>query len=467
MSSIGSYYHNTYNIDINHSSIAFLFETHYFEAIEFINTTNSLWILLSLFIALFWIFFIKLKPLKKPHYAFSAFFLSFFIIINFGIFDTKWYRNIYPDIAKHMRYKKIFPVNVFKSIKGYYREIHKMKAMGPLIDCSTFPSTRQFDDDVNIIVILGESARADHFQLNGYQRTTTPLLASENNLVNFPKTASFAACTRYSIPIIISPADSTQPENRYSSFIDIFKKYGYETYWFSLNDSLGTNNNPITRLIKTVDNAVFRESLHIDYKKAKDTTLLPLFFTTIKKNNTPKVIVLHTRGSHYDYSKRYEKQFQKFIPDKPGNDNFSKNQIIKNAYDNSIIATDAFIHSVIDHVKHLNAAVIYISDHGESLGEDGYYNHGNPKRTEQRIVPFFIWCSETYVNFHQDKFENLQKNACLQVSHDYIFPTILGLAGISSQIKRDELDLTSDHPLSGSGTAEVSFPPMLRFACKK
>lgn len=466
LSSIGSYYYNLYKIDINHSSIAFVFETHYFEAVEFITWSNTLWVILSLLLAVFWLVFIKYKSIKRPHYSFSIFFLLLLVGINFGIFDAKWYRNAFPEIASPMRYHKIFPVNVVKGIKGYYSELSKIEAMGPLVDCAGSPSRRMFSDDLTMILILGESARADHFQINGYPRSTNPRLINEQNLISFPKTVSFAACTRYSVPIIITPADSTRPENRYSSFIDIFKKHGYETFWLSLNDSLGTANNPTTRLLQTVDNAVFRESLHIDYDLASDDILFPLLTSAIDDQASSKAIVLHTRGSHYDYHKRYGEKSRKFIPDLPGDHDIPKHEITINAYDNSIVATDAFISEVIERVRGMNAVVIYISDHGESLGEEGYYHHGNPKRVEQRIVPFLIWCSDSYIQRHEDVFRNLEKNACLQVSHDYIFPTMLGLAGITSQLKRNELDLTTNSPLPDSGTAGISFPPGILKTCK-
>jgi len=456
MAAIGSYYYNLYKIDINHSSIAFVFETHFFEAREFINWDNALWTILSLCIAFFWIIYSKLKPIKKPHYAFTILFLLLLIIINFGIFDAKWYRNIYPTLSSQMRYSKIFPINVIKGIRGYYGELYKIKSMGPIINCAATPSTQTFTDkDLTIIFIIGESARADHFQLNGYTRETNPRLVKEHNLINFPQTVSFAACTRYSVPVMITPSDSAHPKIKYSSFIDLFNKYNFETYWISLNDALGTNNNQTTRLLKNIDHTAFRESMHLEYELAQDEVLYPLLISALKATASSKFIVLHTRGSHYAYQKRYCKKSRKFVPDTNKDNTVKKNQITINAYDNSIVATDDFICSVIDNVRDDNAVVIYASDHGESLGEDGYYQHGNPKRIEQRMVPFMIWCSDTYIARHKDKFLNLRNNTKLQVSHDYIFPTTLSLAGISSKLMRGGLDLSTSSARPGSGTSGI------------
>lgn len=447
-SSIGSYFQNISKIDIDSESVAFLFETHLEEAREFLNINFIFWIFISIILSLFFIYFAQKKLFKKPCTKASIIVISIAAIINFGVLNTKWFRHIVPDITDSMRYHNLFPVNIFKATKSYAHESYRIAKTGRK-DSSSIPSKKYFNDDqLTIIFVIGESARADHFQLNGYLRPTTPLLAQEANVISYKHTTSFAASTRRSVPIIITPSDTRDTEIIYSSFLDIFNKHNFTTSWISQNDTRGNSNSLTTKLAESAHKTFFKEELGTNYTLARDEQLLPFLDLEITDFSPLKFIVLHTRGSHYDYKNRYSEKFIQFIPDRGNNKPLEE---LKNAYDNSILATDSFLYSIISKIKDRNAVMIYVSDHGESLGEDGYHHHGNDDRLEQRQVPFIIWCSNSYISQHPKIFSQLKKNAGMKISHDYIFSTTLHVGGISSQLGRIELDLASNKTESGHG----------------
>jgi len=167
---------------------------------------------------------------------------------------------------------------------------------------------------------------------------------------------------------------------------------------------------------------------------------------TSEKNDI--LIVLHTLGNHGPaYYQRYPDKFKKFIPtcDTAKLETCSKEQIV-NTYDNAILYTDYFLSKTIDILKEIKThktALIYISDHGESLGEKNLYLHGVPyyiAPQEQTHVPFIIWFSE---NFKKDiNMKCLTDKINLKLSHDNLPHTLLGIFGINSSAYDPEMDIS-------------------------
>jgi glucan phosphoethanolaminetransferase (alkaline phosphatase superfamily) len=150
-----------------------------------------------------------------------------------------------------------------------------------------------------------------------------------------------------------------------------------------------------------------------------------------------KFLVLHTTGSHWNYGARYPEEFAKFKPtiaDTIKRDAASCDEHERlNSYDNSILYTDFFLSSVINILKNKKAFMIYASDHGESLGECGRLTHGADDYVEeQRIVPFIVWFSDSYKSSYPDKWKAVKSLEKKEISHDYIFHTILDCLNIES-----------------------------------
>ncbi len=337
-----------------------------------------------------------------------------------------------------------------------------VNAAGALKDISLLPSSlnEKTSKQLAVIVVVGESARADHFGLNGYQRPTTPIMEKTPSLLNFADAHSCSASTTVAIPCMLTRMTMSDLPGEYSSsnrktylyqqiateksFISVFRKHGFDTAWFSLNYLLGRKNAPISMLLNEAETVVFRNETEAGYAEALDESLLGKLDRYLEAHDDRLMLALHTRGSHWNYSQRYPPAFKHFTPECAERAPYQcgSKQLV-NSYDNSILYTDWFISEVIKRVENRNAIIFYTSDHGESLGEDGIYTHSVMSRREQRHIPLIIWASETYRGLNGDLFDTLATRRKNPVSHDNMFHTILGCSGITGDVIDKELDLCS------------------------
>lgn len=266
------------------------------------------------------------------------------------------------------------------------------------------------------VLIIGESARYDHWGINGYGTNTSPLLAKENNLITFSKVFSGGYITEYAVPVILTGvgADSFSQHYKQKSIVGAYNELGYKTYWISNQIDYGHIKLHISEAKEQyVDASDFRATTTL----VSDFDLLETLQRILQQPNGNKFIVLHTMGSHYDYSARYPINFDVFTPSKKtvfskSVDKNFKNVLI-NSYDNTILYTDALIDSVIGLVKKQNveSSVTYISDHGENLFDDdrNYSQHGAIKLSKYVAkVPMFIWYSPQLYNMYPEKIEELK-----------------------------------------------------------
>ncbi len=251
-----------------------------------------------------------------------------------------------------------------------------------------------------VILVVGETARADHFSLNGYERETNPLLAQEKNLISYPQVQSCGTSTAISVPCLFSlkpkdefkVADAKFEEN----VLDLIAKAGVNILW---RDNNSDSKNVADRLeyqdFKTPEN----NKVCAD-GECRDIGMLDGLQDYIDNREGDILIVLHQMGSHGPaYYQRYPKEFEKFTPSCQTLELAScSKEEIRNAYDNTILYTDYFLSEVIkllkkNTVKH-EPVMFYVSDHGESLGENGIYLHGLPYMIapeEQKHVAMMVW----------------------------------------------------------------------------
>ncbi len=168
-----------------------------------------------------------------------------------------------------------------------------------------------------------------------------------------------------------------------------------------------------------------------------DVLLADLADSLAHHRHGPHVTILHTMGSHWSYHARYPPEFSRFLPDCQGPFYSCARDELINAYDNTVLYTDAFLSKVIDTMRDRQALLIYTSDHGESLGENGYRAHGAPKDrapAAQRDVPFIVWASTPWLmqpgNRHA--FERMQERRSTTFEHDTLFDSILDCLGVES-----------------------------------
>ncbi len=297
-----------------------------------------------------------------------------------------------------------------------------------------------------VILVVGETARSDHFQINGYKGLTNPLL-NQRNVISFKNMTSCGTATAYSVPCMFSIFSEDEFDIDTSSYhenvLDILNHTGVAVIWRD-------NNSDSKGVAARVERENFQKnktSVNC-YEECRDTILIEDLDKYISLHQDQDIlIVLHQMGSHGPaYFKRYPNDFEKFTPacHSPELMSCSNNEII-NAYDNTLLYTDFFLDKAINLLEkeytNYQTALFYVSDHGESLGEHGLYLHGLPKilaPKEQINIASILWFSE---NFDTNIDRVLDKKET-PLSHDNISHTLMGLFDINTNQYDPALDLT-------------------------
>lgn len=297
-----------------------------------------------------------------------------------------------------------------------------------------------------VLLVIGETSRATNWQLDGYNRETTPLLSNTPNLIFFKDCMSQSNTTHKSIPILLSPATAENYDALYHSkgLLAAFNEAGYRTAFISneprnksFNDHLGEQAQEVLFL---------RDSLG---GSPMDSLLIPEVRRTLSNINKNLLLVVHTYGSHSTYSDRYERHHAHFQPDQVAKSTKENREILMNAYDNTIRYTDKLLHNIISELNMLDipAVMLYVSDHGEDIYDDerNLFLHASPWPSYYQMhVPFFIWSNDLYKTRYQKRIALLDSRKLEPIQTDCVFPTMLGLGGISTPYGQDSLSLTSD-----------------------
>ncbi len=305
------------------------------------------------------------------------------------------------------------------------------------------------------VIVLGETARASNFSLNGYSRVTTPELAQVPGLLNFSNMESCGTATAVSIPCMFSALGrrhySQDKAQAQEGLLDVLRHAGLDVTWRDNNSGCKGVCDRVKH--EDVSRPVKGDPLCND-EECFDEILLRGLKERIHDASGDLVLVLHQKGSHGPaYSKRYPAKFKKFGPVCDTNELAQCSQAaIVAGYDNTILYTDHVLKGAIDILAqgsrddNVDTALVYVSDHGESLGEHNLYLHGAPyiiSPREQRHVPFMVWLSDGFrVRFKLDQ-QCLTASAERKLDHDYLFHSTLGLLNISTAIYNPRLDLFS------------------------
>lgn len=304
-----------------------------------------------------------------------------------------------------------------------------------------------------LVLVIGETMRAANWGLNGYERQTTPKL-DERSVINYPHVASCGTSTAVSLPCMFSPLGYDDYDKRFikshESLLDVLNHAGIDVKWFDNQSGC-----------KGVCEGVKSETLTAqEYPelcasgRCYDEALVERLKEDLKDSSNTfddKVVVLHQLGNHGpSYFERYPKRFKNFTPVcNTAELNECTRQEIVNAYDNGVLYTDSVLDGVISVLKSQEkyaAAMIYVADHGESLGENGIYLHGLPYSiapNEQTHVPMTWWLSKEFLNT-----SGISKNCLLvkkgeKYSHANLFSTILGLMQVKTSIYNPDQDITA------------------------
>lgn len=292
-----------------------------------------------------------------------------------------------------------------------------------------------------VVMVLGESSRYDRWSLNGYKRETNPLLGKEGNLVALSDVITSVSATRLSVPVIISRKPATQSlKDGFSekSFLTAYKEAGFKTWWLSNQISFGQYDTPVSVFAKEADVIQFLNLGGFTNHSNFDDVLFEPLKRALADPSPKKLIVLHSLGSHWNYSQRHPKEFDKWQPslfgiDKPVYTDLKIKPQLNNSYDNSILYTDWFLAQVIGDLKATGqlASLVYVADHGQTLydGSCKLAFHGHNTQYEFH-VPAFMWYSEQYRERYPAKVAALHKNRKAKLATENFFHTMLDVADI-------------------------------------
>lgn len=300
-----------------------------------------------------------------------------------------------------------------------------------------------------IIMVVGEAARADRFSLNGYEKQTNPLLQQED-IANFSNMYSCGTSTAESVPCMFSIFDKT--DYSYNKGISTENIVDVLQHTKEIKVLWRDNNSSSKGVALRADYEDFKttENNTICDVECRDEGMLIGLEEYINKNQGKDIlIVLHQMGNHGPaYYKRYPKAFEKFTPVCKSNQlEMCTKEEVSNAYDNAILYTDYFLSKVINFLKPYSkdheTAMIYMSDHGESLGENGLFLHGLPyfiAPDEQKHIGALMWFGGEDIKKDIDV-EKLKSYEDTHFSQDNLFHTLLGLFEVETNVYKKEKDI--------------------------
>ena len=345
----------------------------------------------------------------------------------------------------------LMPSTPIRSLVSYYtRDLGDrgivMKPLG--VDAKQAASVLPSRKNLLTVIVVGETARAANFSMFGYIRDTNPELTTRD-VVAFPDTTSCGTDTGVSVPCMFSPFKRTDyTHSRFlgsENLLDVLTHAGLQVAWFDNN----TGSKDVADRIKATQMQDTNDPRYCDAGECKDDVLVDALkneLVNIKGNAT---IVLHMIGSHGPaYYRRYPDTYARFRPDCRTNQfsDCSAEEIV-NAYDNSILYTDHVLSEVIDLLKgneeRFASSMIYMSDHGESLGENGLYLHAAPYFIAPKMqthIPFIAWFSPEFASATGLDVACLKRGAAAPASHDNLFHIVLGLMMIATSAYDQELD---------------------------
>lgn len=300
-----------------------------------------------------------------------------------------------------------------------------------------------------VVLVVGETARAANFSLNGYARDTNPELESRD-VVSFKQVESCGTSTAVSLPCMFSLLghdhfDDTRAQYQ-SNVLDILSNAGIDLLWRDNNSGC----KGVCSRIRSEEENQFVTKADCIENECFDEGMLNRLDAFLAKDNGPKLIVLHQKGSHGPaYYKRVPADYRRFLPVCESSElqTCAANEIV-NAYDNTILYTDHFLARVIDYLKEkesrYNTAMLYLSDHGESLGENNIFLHGMPwllAPEEQKHVPMIFWSSSEFRQSRGIDASCLRNRTEAPLSQDNLPHSLLGLLQVSTAQYQPALDL--------------------------
>jgi lipid A ethanolaminephosphotransferase len=372
--------------------------------------------------------------------------LFFICALAILIFILKWYNRINPTqgfkiliipailcmvvfcVIEEKRpgsLKNRLPYNVFFGIKTYYEK--------PSLKLNlTAPEIISAPDSLKVVFVLGETVRADHLAINGYERNTTPKLSEEKNLISYPALYTSMTYTATSVPQILTDKNLEDSDRAVQSVYTVANAANFKTTWIA-NQTVEQSFLPIVET-NNQQLLIDKYKSEFSFDKKRDEEMLPVLDSVLDLENR-QLITLHMIGSHWWYENRYTDIHRIYQPviDSKYIPSLTTAQLI-NSYDNTIVYLDYFLSEVIRRLKteEMPTAMVYVSDHGELLGEDGKWLHAQ-EGDALKNPAYIIWLSDTFKEKYPDVSKTLSEEKNTAITTDIIYYRLLEILGIELQ----------------------------------
>jgi len=449
-----AYFVHTFNVILDPTMMENVLRTDKNEVADLLNFELFAWIIgwSALPVAFIWLVRLQPVPLLR------AFFIRLGTVIAALVLGVLAIVPISRDISSFMRNQRearylITPANYLwgLALNTFHNSRDADAPREPVgRDARLLPAAGTGPPHV-LVLVIGETARAENFSLLGYSRETNPELAQAGVTV-FSAVKSCGTSTEVSVPCMFSPYGRANYDEhrirRSETLLDVLVRAGYRVHWIDNQSGCkGVCKGPgveFEKIDPRSDAGLCSDGECFDEIMARR---LQAELPDVHGNT---VFVLHMMGNHGPaYFRRYPPAYRKFTPDCATAElrDCSREEVV-NAYDNAILYTDHVLASLVkilgEQSTRLDSAMLYVSDHGESLGEKGLYLHGIPYAIapeQQTHVPMIVWLSKTLTDSGDVNAQCVNAKANEPLSHDNLFHSVLGLMDVSTSAYRADRDL--------------------------
>ena len=453
--SIASYTMMKYRVLFDGDMIQNIFETNQSEAFAYVNAPIIIWVILTGLLPAALIFFVKIEYASTWYKGIAQRLLSmFFSLVIVGIIAALYYQD-YASIGRNNQTlnREIVPANFMYSTSKYLYRRYMAEPIPFVTLGDDATRVMKKDKPTLMFLVVGETARGKNFSMNGYEKDTNPFTSKSGGVISFNDVRSCGTATAVSVPCMFSNMgrkefDDNRARNS-EGLLDVLQKTGISIFWKE-------NDGGCKGVCDRVPNIEIEPKDHpkfCDKNTCYDEVVLQDLDSEIAQMKGDKLVGFHLIGSHGPtYYKRYPDAHRQFTPDCPRSDiENCTDEELTNTYDNTIRYTDFVIAEMIAKLKtyedKYNTALLYVSDHGESLGALGLYLHGTPYKfapDDQTRVPMQVWMSP---GFTKEKGVDMaclqQKAADTRYSHDNIFSSVLGIWDVKTSVYEKGLDIFS------------------------
>lgn len=334
-------------------------------------------------------------------------------------------------------YEEVYPINVFNNLRLASQKWSLRSEY--LVASKDFTYQAVRNDTLSareiVVLVIGETSRADNWSLYGYNRDTNPLLRKQEDLVVFQDAVTQSNATHKSVSIMLTAASAEDYSAVYQhkSILTAFKEVGFKTIFLSNQSANRTFTDYYAQ------EADYTRYYRFFNKKINhfDGDMLPEFQHLVDSIPGNLFVVLHTYGSHFNYKERYPDAYSVFKPDDVAKIKKEHRPSMINAYDNTVLYTDFILDQVISILKSTGAcaSMLYASDHGEDLLDDkrNRFLHASPTPTYYQLrIPLLLWFSDNYKELYADVVANTEANRRTPISTNTLFHTLLDLAHIET-----------------------------------